>query len=173
MKKTRTFTGILGALLGALIGTGIILLLDQSGYKHADIFATRISGLEAFFFHRYWLFALVSGICFALTTLLLSGKLAGGMNKTTWIVCILLLIVVPFFADWVAWGFTQKWDYSIDTHFSHYFLLVPKHIEAGAGYRQHMVIDAAFYVCNLVTLYSGVLAGALGTRRILRRTKTN
>lgn len=167
--KRNTFKGILGALLGALIGTGIILLLDQSGYKHADISAPRISGLEAFFFHRYWFFALVSGICFALATLLLSGKLAGGQNKATWIVCILLLIVVPFFADWVAWGFTQKWDYSLDTHFSHYFFLVPKHIEVGAGYRQHMVIDAAFYVCNLMTLYMGVLAGTLAARLILRR----
>lgn len=91
------------------------------------------------------------------------------MNRTTWIVCILLLIAVPFFADWVKWGFTQKWDYSLDAHFSHYFFLVPKHIEAGAGYRPHMVIDAAFYVCNLVTVYIGVLAGALGARRILRR----
>lgn len=73
--------GIVGALVGALIGGGSIILLSQLGY-----------------------IASISGVILAVCTLKGYELLAKGLSMKGLVVCALLMLVTPFAADWIDWG---------------------------------------------------------------------
>ncbi|MBR2047556.1 MAG: hypothetical protein IJ960_03070 [Oscillospiraceae bacterium] len=73
--------GIIGALVGALIGGGSIILLSQLGY-----------------------IASISGVILAVCTLKGYELLAKGMSVKGLVVCAILMLVTPFAADWIDWG---------------------------------------------------------------------
>lgn len=80
--------GMIGALVGALIGGGSIILLSQLGY-----------------------IASLSGVLLAVCTLKGYELLAKGMSKRGVAVCAILMLVTPFLADWIDWAMLlqQSW----------------------------------------------------------------
>lgn len=168
-KKTlKTLAGILGALLGALLGIGIILLLDLFGYENVDCSIPQKPGFEAYFSYGFWIHALTSGISFSILTMWLCKKCSGQFFPATMAVCSVLLLVVPFFADWAAWAITSISSYSGVYSLAHYFRLVPAHIQWRVGFPRHLLIDAELYISNLVTLYTGVIVGVVGFHLLQR-----
>ena len=73
--------GILGAVLGALIGGCVIVLLGQLG-----------------------LIASLSGYVLAYCTLYGFAKLGGGLSKKGIVISLLLMVVTPYLADRVGWA---------------------------------------------------------------------
>lgn len=170
MKPLRILTGILGAVLGTLLGVGLLLILDQFGYERVDWFVPKTPGLQAYFSYGFWIFALASGLGLSVLTLWLCRAWGGGFHPATLAVCVVLLLAVPFFADWASWAITHSFSYSVIYPFGHYFRLVPSHIEWGVGFPDHASIDAALYTANLATLYAGVAAGG-AVFRLLKKNR--
>lgn len=73
--------GIVGALIGAVLGGASIILLSQIGY-----------------------IASISGLILAFCTLKGYQLLGKGMSTTGVVICLILMIVTPFAADWLDWG---------------------------------------------------------------------
>lgn len=73
--------GIVGALVGALIGGGSIILLSQIGY-----------------------IASVSGLILAVCTLKGYELLAKGLSVKGIVICVILMLLTPFAADWIDWS---------------------------------------------------------------------
>ena len=73
--------GILGALVGAVLGGACIILLSQIGY-----------------------IASISGFVLAFCTLKGYELLAKGMSTKGIVICLILMILTPFVADWLDWG---------------------------------------------------------------------
>lgn len=104
-KKENMSLGILGALIGGLIGGASIILFEQMGMVSA-----------------------LSGVILAFCTLkgyeLLGGKLS---KRSVW-VCIVVMLIVPYFADRVNWALVIMEAYG--WLFGDSFLFVHNTVEA-------------------------------------------
>ena len=80
-KKENKALGILGALLGALLGGGAIILLGQMGVISA-----------------------LSGTVLAYATLKGYEKLSGKLSNFGLVVSIVLMLITPYLADRVSWA---------------------------------------------------------------------
>ena len=133
-KRENLVTGIVGALIGAVLGAGCIILLSQLGY-----------------------IASISGLVLAVCTLkgyeLLGGKLSGkGI-----LICVLLMLITPYVADRIDWAILimQEWaDYGVT--FAEAFAVVPELLADGS-------IEMFAYIKNLLMIYGFVLLGAFST----------
>ena len=135
-KRENVITGFVGALLGALLGAGCIILLSQLGY-----------------------IASVSGLVLAVCTLkgyeLLGGKLSGkGI-----VVCIILMLITPYFADRIDWAIVimQEWE-AYGVTFGEAFAAVPELLADGS-------IEMGTYLKTLLMIYGFALLGAFTTLR--------
>ena len=133
-KKENMLAGIFGALIGALIGGGVMVLLSTQG-----------------------VIASISGLILAFCTLkgytLLGKKLsAGGIA-----VCIALMLITPYLADRAAWALVIQNAYAGEgVTFGVAFAVVHELIRQGA-------IDAAIYWKDLLTIYAFTALGGVGT----------
>ena len=133
-KKENMIAGLAGALLGALIGAGVMVLLSYLG-----------------------VIAAISGLILAVCTLkgyeLLGGKLsAGGI-----VICIALMLVTPYLADRAAWALVIQEAYAGEgVSFGLAFAVVHELIREGA-------IDATLYWKDLLTIYAFTALGGIGT----------
>ena len=135
-KQENMVTGFVGALLGALIGAGSIILLSQLGY-----------------------IASVSGLILAVCTLkgyeLLGGKLSGKGVA----VCVVLMLLTPYVADRIDWAIllmNEFADYGITLREA--FAIIPELLADGS-------IEMDLYLKNLLMIYGFALLGAFSTLR--------
>ena len=126
--------GLIGALVGALLGGASIILLSQLGY-----------------------FASISGVILAFCTLKGYQLLGKGLSKKGIVLCILLMLVTPFAADWIDWSIYLMKDMP-----EYGLTLVDSCILFGELMAEGYV-DMFEYVKNLGMIYLFVLLGAFGT----------
>ena len=133
--------GLIGALVGAILGGASIILLSQIGY-----------------------IASISGFILAICTLKgyeLLGKRLSGKGIA---LCILLMIVTPFLADWIDWAIYLMRDYP------EYELTIVDACVALAGLMAEGYVDMAEYLKNLGMIYLFVVLGAFGTlKNVLKK----
>ena len=135
-KRENTATGFVGALLGSLIGAGCIILLSQLGY-----------------------IASISGFVLAICTLKGYELLGGQLSTKGIIISIILMLMMPYFADRVDWAIViaQEWaDYGVT--FGQAFAVVPELLADGS-------IEMFDYIKNLLMIYGFALLGAFATLR--------
>ena len=133
--------GLIGALVGAILGGASIILLSQIGY-----------------------IASISGFILAICTLKgyeLLGKRLSGKGIA---LCILLMIVTPFLADYIDWAIYLMRDYP------EYELTIVDACVALAGLMAEGYVDMAEYLKNLGMIYLFVVLGAFGTlKNVLKK----
>ena len=133
--------GLIGALVGAVLGGASIILLSQLGY-----------------------IASISGFILAICTLKGYELLGKRLSKKGIVLCVILMIVTPFVADWIDWAIFLMKDYS-----EYGLTLVDSCIMLGELMAEGYV-DMFEYVKNLGMIYLFVILGAFGTlKNILKK----
>ena len=133
-KPENMLTGIVGALLGAVIGAGVIILLGQLGFVSA-----------------------LSGFILAVCTLKGYELLGGKLSVKGIIISLVLLLVTPYLADRLDWAIVIMQEFSAEgVTFGEAFAAVPALIEEGA-------IVQSEYIKNLLMLYAFTILGAFST----------
>lgn len=144
-KQENMLAGVVGALVGAAIGGGSILLLGQLGYVAA-----------------------LSGLILAVCTLkgyeLLGGRLSGKGIA----VCVVLMLVTPYFADRLDWAISLKNELARYD----YYMTLGEVYSAIPGFLAEDLIDATAYYMNLAMIYAFLLLGGFSTvHRTLKARK--
>lgn len=133
-KPENVLTGTVGALIGAAIGAGAIILLSQLGYVAA-----------------------ISGLILAVCTLKGYELLGGRLSIKGIIISIVLMLITPYIADRLDWAIVIMNSYSdMGVTFGQAFSAIPALIQEGA-------IELSDYITNLVMLYVFAAIGAFGT----------
>ena len=135
-KPENVTTGIVGAVLGACLGAGSILLFSQLGYVSA-----------------------ISGFILAVCTLKGYELLGNQLSKTGIIVSIVLMALTPYIADRLDWAIVilnQAQSEGLNWTFANAFQAIPLLME-------EEVIEAGSYWSNLGMLYLFTALGAFGT----------
>lgn len=135
-KRENMVTGIVGALIGALLGAGSIILLSQLGY-----------------------IASISGLILAVCTLkgyeLLGGKLSGKGIA----ISVVLMLLTPYIADRIDWAIVLMQEFAdYGVNFAEAFALIPELLADGS-------IEMGMYLKNLLMIYGFALLGAFSTLR--------
>ncbi len=140
-KPENVFTGIVGALIGAAIGAGAIILLSQLGY-----------------------IASLSGLVLAVCTLKGYELLGGRQSVKGIIICIALMLITPYIADRIDWAIVVAREFAAEgVTFGEAFAVIPELIGEG--------IESADYIKNLLMIYGFTALGAFGTIRGLFKKK--
>lgn len=135
-KKENMVTGIVGALIGAALGGGSIILLSQLGYVAA-----------------------ISGLILAVCTLKGYELLGGRLSGTGIVICVVLMLATPYFADRLDWAIVVMNSFSdMGVTLGEAYGMIPMLIEEEA-------IAMADYLKNLLMIYGFVLLGAFSTLR--------
>ena len=132
--KERLGLGLLGALVGAILGGASIILLSQLGY-----------------------IASISGFILAFCTLKGYELLGKRLSKKGIVLCVILMIVTPFVADWIDWAIFLMKDYP-----EYGLTIVDSCILLGELMAEGYV-DMFEYVKNLGMIYLFVILGAFST----------
>ena len=133
--------GLIGALVGAVLGGASIILLSQLGY-----------------------IASISGFILAFCTLKGYELLGKRLSKKGIVLCVILMIVTPFVADWIDWAIFLMKDYP-----EYDLTLVDSCIMFGELMAEGYV-DMFEYVKNLGMIYLFVILGAFGTlKNVLKK----
>ena len=133
--------GLIGALVGAVLGGASIILLSQLGY-----------------------IASISGFILAICTLKGYELLGKRLSKKGIVLCVILMIVTPFVADWIDWAIFLMKDYP-----EYGLTLVDSCIMFGELMAEGYV-DMFEYVKNLGMIYLFVILGAFGTlKNVLKK----
>lgn len=107
-KPENVITGIVGALIGAAIGAGSIILLSQLGYV-----------------------ASISGLILAICTLKGYELLGGRLTVKGIIISLILMLVTPYIADRLDWAIVVMNSYE-DVTLGDAFAAIPMLIEEEA-----------------------------------------
>jgi hypothetical protein len=134
-KQENTFGGLIGAIGGALLGGASIILFSQLGYVSA-----------------------ISGLILAFCTLKGYELLGKKRGATGTILCILLMLLVPYLADRIGWAVEIYKAFEAEgITFKEAFRDVHPTIELN-----ELTGD---YIKNLVMVYGFTALGAFGTLR--------
>lgn len=126
--------GLIGALVGAILGGASIILLSQLGY-----------------------IASISGFILAICTLKGYELLGKRLSRKGIILCVILMIVTPFVADWIDWAIFLMKDYpEYDLTIVDSCILLGELMAEG-------YVDMFEYVKNLGMIYLFVILGAFST----------
>lgn len=140
-KPENVLTGIVGALIGAALGGGAIILLSQLGYV-----------------------ASISGLILAVCTLKGYELLGGRQTVKGIIICLALMLITPYIADRLDWAIVIAREFASEgVSFGQAFAAVPTLIGDG--------IDSGEYIKNLLMIYGFTALGAFGTIRGLFKKK--
>lgn len=132
--KENVVLGTLGALVGALLGGASIIGLSQMGY-----------------------IASISGFILAFCTLKGYELLAKGRSAKGIVICVILMLVTPFVADWLDWGvlvYRELADYGFT--YAESLKLLPEFFADGT-------ITMGEYLKNLGMIYLFVIIGGFYT----------
>ena len=133
--------GLIGALVGAILGGASIILLSQLGY-----------------------IASISGFILAVCTLKGYELLGKRLSKKGIVLCVVLMIVTPFLADWIDWAIYLMKDYP-----EYELTIVDSCILMGELMAEGYV-DMFEYFKNLGMIYLFVVLGAFGTlKNVLKK----
>lgn len=133
-KTENVATGIVGAILGAAIGAGAILLLS-----------------------RLNIVAAISGFVLAVCTLKGYELLGGRLTTKGIVISIVLMLITPYLADRIDWAIVIMESYAeMDITFGQAFGSVHLLIADGA-------IELSNYLTNLLMLYGFTALGAFST----------
>lgn len=133
--------GLIGALVGAVLGGASIILLSQLGY-----------------------IASISGFILAICTLKGYELLGKRLSKKGIVLCVILMIVTPFVADWIDWAIFLMKDYS------EYDLTLLDSCVFFGELMAEGYVDMFEYVKNLGMIYLFVILGAFGTlKNVLKK----
>ena len=132
--KERMGLGILGALVGAILGGASIILLSQLGY-----------------------IASISGFILAICTLKGYELLGKRLSKTGIVLCVILMIVTPFVADWIDWSIYLMKDFPESG-----MNLLEACIMFGELMAEGLVVMSEYFK-NLGMIYLFVILGAFST----------
>ena len=130
----NVFLGLIGALVGALLGGASIILLSQLGY-----------------------IASISGVILAFCTLKGYQLLGKQLSKKGIVLCVILMLITPFAADWIDWSIYLMKD------FPEYGLNLVQSCVLFGELMAEGFVDMAEYGKNLGMIYLFVLLGAFGT----------
>ena len=130
----NVFLGLIGALIGAILGGASIILLSQMGY-----------------------IASISGVILAFCTLMGYRLLGKQLSTKGIVICVILMLITPFAADWIDWAIYLMKDYP------EYGLTLPDACIAMVGLMAEGYMDLAEYFKNLGMIYLFVALGAVGT----------
>lgn len=130
----NTLLGLIGALVGAILGGASIILLSQLGY-----------------------IASISGFILAFCTLKGYELLGKRLSKKGIVICVILMLITPFIADWIDWSIYLMRDYP-----EYDMTILDACITFGALIAEGAV-DMFEYVKNLGMIYLFVVLGAFGT----------
>ena len=134
-KKPENFiAGLVGALIGAAIGGGSIILLSQLGYV-----------------------ASISGLILAICTAKGYELLGGNLSVKGIIVSLVLMLAMPYIADRIDWAIVVLQSFPDEgISFADAFAAIPALIKEGA-------IEQGEYIKNLAMIYLFVAIGAFST----------
>lgn len=133
VKRTESLAGgIAGALIGAVLGAAAIVLLGQLGFV-----------------------ASISGFILALCTLKGYELLGGYLSTKGIIICVVLMLVTPFFADWIGWTLIIMKEFP-SLSFGEAFDFMTDFLADGT-------IELSDYLINLGMLYLFTILGAFST----------
>lgn len=139
-KRENMITGIVGALIGAAIGAAVIVLLGQLGYV-----------------------ASISGLILAVCTLKGYELLGHQLSIKGAIICLVLILITPYFADRLDWALWLSREFSAEgVTLGEAYAAIPGLIAEG-------LISKADYIKSLVMIYIFAALGAFGTVRDLFR----
>lgn len=141
-KPENVITGTVGALIGAALGAGSIILLSQIGY-----------------------IASISGLILAICTLKGYELLGGKLGVKGILISLIFMLATPYLADRLDWAIVVMNAYADeDVTLGQAFAMVPALIEEGA-------IEESEYIKNLLMIYGFVVLGAFSTVRNLFKKK--
>jgi len=141
-KPENVVTGIVGAVLGAAIGGGCVILMSQLGYVAA-----------------------LSGLLLAVCTLKGYELLGGRLSKKGICICVALMLITPYIADRLDWAIVVMNAFSDEgVTLGEAFSAIPALIEAEA-------IEKSDYIGNLAMIYGFAALGAFSTLWNLIRKK--
>ena len=142
MKAPENFLlGLFGALVGAILGGVSIILLSQLGY-----------------------IASLSGLILAVCTLKGYELLGKQLSRKGIVLCVLLMVVTPFVADWIDWAIYLMKDYP------EYGLNIVDSCLMFGELMAEGYVDMLEYVKNLGMIYLFVVLGAFGTlKNVLKK----
>ena len=126
--------GLIGALIGAVLGGASIILLSQIGY-----------------------IASISGVILAFCTLKGYELLGKDLSKKGIFVCVILMLVTPFAADWIDWSIYLMRE------FSDYGLNLLDACSLLGEMMAEGYVEMGEYFKNLGMIYLFVALGAVGT----------
>ncbi len=130
-KKENVVTGIVGAILGAVIGGAFILILSRLGFV-----------------------ASISGLILAVCTLKGYELLGRKLGVVGVIVSFILIAVTPYVADRIDWAIIVLGEYGdYGMTFANAFDAIPDLVKSE-------IIDKGDYIINLVKLYVFAAVGA-------------
>ncbi len=130
--------GLIGAILGAVLGGASIVLFSQMGYV-----------------------ASLSGLILAFCTLKGYELLGKRLSKVGVVLCVILMVVTPFLADWIDWAIYLMSEYSLP--FGDSFVVFGEMLFGG-----FLVMEE--YFKNLGMIYLFVALGAFGTlKNVLKK----
>ena len=136
----NVFLGLIGALVGALLGGASIILLSQLGY-----------------------IASISGVILAFCTLKGYELLGKGLSTKGIIICIILMAVTPFLADWMDWAIVLMQSLDVEITFGEAFALVPLLLADGS-------IELTDYLSSLGMIYLFVILGGFYTvKKVIKK----
>lgn len=140
-KPENVLTGVVGAIIGALLGAGAIILLSQIGVV-----------------------ASLSGLVLAVCTLKGYELLGGKLSKRGIFICCLLMAVTPYIADRMDWAIVICREFASEgVTFGVAFAAVHDVIAEADMVGQ--------YLWNLLLIYLFVVMGAFGTLKGLFKKK--
>lgn len=125
-KPENVLTGTIGALLGAILGGAVIILMSRLGY---------VAGL--------------SGLAVAISTL--TGYEILGHRKPAkgLIICLLIMAVTPYIADRIDWALVITKEYGDSITFWEAYSAVPDMIDNGINpedYRKNLLMVYGFAI---------------------------
>ena len=136
----NSLLGFAGALIGAAIGAASIILLSQIGYV-----------------------ASISGVILAFCTLKGYELLGKGLSTKGLIICIILMAVTPFLADWMDWAIVLMQSLDVEITFGEAFALVPLLLADGS-------IELTDYLSSLGMIYLFVILGGFYTvKKVIKK----
>ena len=130
----NVFLGLIGALIGAILGGASIILLSQLGY-----------------------IASISGVILAFCTLMGYRLLGKQLSTKGIVICVILMLITPFAADWIDWAIYLMKDYP------EYGLNLVQSCVLFGELMAEGYVDMFEYVKNLGMIYLFVALGAVGT----------
>ena len=138
IKQENMLTGIIGALLGGIIGGAAIVLVGQSG-----------------------LISAISGVILAFCTLKGYELLGKKLSKQGILVCILIMLAVPYLADRVSWALVimQEFEWLFGDAFLYVHDVVAE-FGAEADYWKELLFVYAFTALGAYTIIKQTLKQA-------------